>query len=187
LSFALSLSITDPRQPITELLMDHQLLLQINSLAGRWPVLDQIGIFLAGNIFVALWILLIIAIGVKFKSLRQNVYLALVSALVSRGIVVEVLKRIFNRPRPYEIIANLHQLVADTEHGMSFPSGHTVIYFSLAFAFWRTKYFWPFFVLAIIGSLARVFVGVHYPADIIVGAIIGIITSLSLKPLFKKN
>jgi undecaprenyl-diphosphatase len=167
--------------------MDGQLFLQINSWAERFAVLDRIGIFLAGNYFIAAWVLIIIAIGFFSSNLRRNVYLALVSALVSRGIVVEILKRIFDRPRPYEMFLNLHQLIADNDHGLSFPSGHTAIYFSLAFAFWKTKYFWPFLFLAFIGSLARVFVGVHYPADILVGALIGILMSLVLKPLFKKN
>jgi len=113
------------------------------------------------------------------------VYLAFASAAVSYYIVV-VLKQLFGRPRPYEVLP-VHQLITDTERGLSFPSGHAVVFFSLAFAFYNTKYFKPFFVLACLGSIARVFVGVHYPSDIVVGAFIGGGTAWSLKRLFKKH
>jgi undecaprenyl-diphosphatase len=109
------------------------------------------------------------------------------SALIARGIIVEILKRVFDHPRPYEIVTNIHQLLVDNERGMSFPSGHAVIYFSFAFGFWGTEYFWPFFILAIIGSLSRVFVGVHFPGDILASVVIAAICVWLARRLFKKR
>ncbi|MEO8065387.1 MAG: phosphatase PAP2 family protein [Candidatus Doudnabacteria bacterium] len=159
--------------------MNEALFHVINNLAGKSHVLDALGIFLADKF---LYVFFAIVIGLWLsRKLRPNVYLALGSALIARGIIVEILKRIINHPRPYEILQNIHQLLADNEHGMSFPSGHAVIYFSLAFGFWKTEYFWPFFVAATLGSLARVFVGVHYPADIVTSAVIALLTVWVIK------
>jgi undecaprenyl-diphosphatase len=165
--------------------MNESLFHAINNLAGHWHLLDVIGIFFADK-FLYVFALVIAALWFN-KRLRFYVYLAVSSALVSRLVIVEILKRIINHPRPYEILANVHQLLADSEHGMSFPSGHAVIYFSLAFGFWRTEYFWPFIVLATLGSITRVFVGVHFPGDILASFFIAWLTVWLFRRLFKKQ
>ena len=144
--------------------MNEKLFHLINDFAGRSHFLDVAGVFFAEKFLYVFAV--IIALLWLDKRVRNYVYLAFASAFVSRIIIVEVLKRIVNHARPYEILTHIHQLLADSEHGMSFPSGHTVVYFSFAFAFWKTPYFWPFLILATLGSVARIFVGVHFPADI---------------------
>lgn len=163
--------------------MNTQIFLAINGLAGRIHWLDVVGVFLADK-FIYVFALVICALWLN-KRLRNYVYLAIASAFVSRIIIVEILKRVINHPRPYEVVAGIHQLLADSERGMSFPSGHTVVFFSFAFAFWGTEYFWPFFVLATLGSLSRIFVGVHFPADILGAFVISWLTVLGLRQLAK--
>ena len=155
----------------------------INNFAGQWQTLDLLGIFFADK-FLYVFVLIVIVLWFR-KSLRYHVYLALGSALFSRVLIVELIKKLVNQPRPYEILANTRQLIVDNEPNMSFPSGHTVIYFSLAFAFWGTEYFWPYIIMATIGSLARVFVGLHFPFDIGASFIIAGVTVLVFKRLFK--
>lgn len=165
--------------------MNTQIFLAINGVATKWHWLDVLGIFLADKF---IYVFAIIIAGLWFnKRLRSYVYVAFASAFVSRIIIVEVIKRIINHPRPYEIVTNIHQLLADNEHGMSFPSGHTVIFFSFAFAFWGTEFFWPFLIFATLGSLSRIFVGVHFPADIAASFIIAWLTVWLVKKLFKKQ
>ncbi len=165
--------------------MNETIFLAINGLAGRSHLFDVLGVFLADKF---LYVFALIILGLWFnKRLRPYVYLALGSALIARGVIVEILKRIIDHPRPYEIVGNIHQLLVDNEQGMSFPSGHTVIFFSFAFSFWGTKYFWPFLIMAIIGSLARVFVGVHFPWDVLASIFIaGIVVWLGRR-LFQKK
>ena len=163
--------------------MDHNIFLAINSLANRSLILDKIGLFFGGDYFLYLFFGGAILLWLV-PTLRTRVYIMVGAVLVSRGIITEIIKRIISRSRPYEIL-NVHQLLADHDTGVSFPSGHATIYFAIAFAFWGTRYFWPFFILACLGSMARVFVGVHYPLDILVGAIIGTLTSWILLRLFK--
>lgn len=164
---------------------DHNLFLAINGLAGRWMWLDAIARFLANDWFLYLLALVILLLWLD-KRLRMNVYLAISSVLVGRAVITEFLKRIVNRARPYEVL-DVHQLIIDNEHGLSFPSGHATIFFAIAFAFYGTKYFLPLFVLAFLASLARVVVGVHYPLDILVGAVIGAGSAWALRSLFKSR
>ena len=164
--------------------MNEQLFHAINNLAGKSHVLDVLGVFFADKF---LYIFALIILGLWFsKRLRPYVYLTLGSTLIARGVIVEIMKRLINHPRPYEVVGNLHQLMADNEHGMSFPSGHAVIFFSFAFGFWGTEYFWPFLIMATLGSLARVFVGVHFPADILASFFIAGLVVWVGRRLFKK-
>jgi undecaprenyl-diphosphatase len=94
------------------------------------------------------------------------------------------LKALFDRPRPPLRYAEPEPLVR-TPHDGSFPSGHAATSFAAAtimsFAFPRLA---PFlFVLAALVAWSRVYVGVHYPLDIIGGALLGIGVALAVRAL----
>ncbi len=165
--------------------MDHQIFLAINGLAGRTQWFDTIARFIGGD-----WFFYLFALGIALLwfhlNFKKRVYLAFISAAIAYGGVVQFLKHVITRSRPFEILT-VHQLIIDNERGNSFPSGHTALYFALAFSFWGTKYFWPFFVLAVLGGLGRVVVGVHYPLDVLAGAIIGASVSLLLRGFSKRH
>ncbi|MGE5392668.1 MAG: phosphatase PAP2 family protein [Candidatus Saccharibacteria bacterium] len=164
--------------------MDYTIFHAINGLAGRSHLLDQIGIFFA-EYFLYVLVVLVAALWFN-KSLRSRVYLAAVNSVVARLVIVEIIKRIADRPRPYEVI-QVNKLIIDNERGNSFPSGHTVFFFAIAFSFYGTKWFWPLVILAAIGSVARVFVGVHYPADVVVSVILAAVTVPIFFYLFRKQ
>ena len=69
------------------------------------------------------------------------------------------------------------QLVS--ENHCSFPSGHAAFFFALAMAvyFFNKKWGLVFFSAAILMTIARVISGVHYPTDILGGAVIGVATA----------
>jgi len=72
----------------------------------------------------------------------------------------------------------------------SFPSGHAAYAFMMAtiFAFWFPRYRIPFFIVAGFIAWTRIYLGVHYPTDVIVGSILGYgITKLFLHCLYKNN
>lgn len=165
--------------------IDESIFFAINGLALQNPVLDKIGVFFADT-FVFVLPFIVFLIWWRWPNLRKHAYLAVGSVIVSRFVIAEIIKRLVERPRPFENLS-VHQLIMNEETGMSFPSGHTVIYFAIAFSFYGTKWFWPFFVLALIGSVARVFVGVHYPSDVVVGFIIALLTVWSIRILFKRH
>jgi undecaprenyl-diphosphatase len=165
--------------------LDAKIVLLISDLSGKYSILDGIGIFMADLMMYA-WLGVIIALWFKKEAgYRPNVYQAFVNIVISRLFIVEILKRLFERARPFEVL-DIKPLIFDEDALRSFPSGHTAIYFSIAFAFYGTKYFKPFLVLAIIGSLSRVFVGVHYLSDVLASVIIALVVAIAVRFFTKR-
>jgi undecaprenyl-diphosphatase len=103
-------------------------------------------------------------------------------ALVSTGIVVAVTKRLVRRHRPALEIQAL-----EPPDKYSFPSGHAAAGFALAIAmFGAVPLLAPVFVVvAIVVAYARMYLGVHYPIDVLAGVCIGVFTGsvVALLPL----
>jgi len=62
----------------------------------------------------------------------------------------------------------------------SFPSDHTILFFSFCMSLWLLKKGkWILWILlAILVGISRIWIGVHYPLEVIVGALIGIISAI---------
>lgn len=110
---------------------------------------------------------------------RWMVLTALLSAVIARVFVKTLILLFYTRERPYVVLENANLLipVRISENLHSFPSGHAIFFFAMAAAvyFFNRKLGIFFLASAILMGLARVFVGVHWPSDIIGGAILGII------------
>lgn len=158
--------------------MDQYIFFVLNGLVKHNWFFDTLSVF-AGVYLIYLVGAFIIFLLLS-QSYRYYALLAIISALISRLVIVEAIKQLVNRPRPYEVL-NSKLLVLDTDTGVSFPSGHTVILFAFAFSFYGTKWFWLLIAAAIIGSVSRILIGVHYPIDIVASIAIAWITVLILK------
>ena len=160
--------------------MDFSIFHFINGLAGKFRLLDWLGIFLAeyfGYFLVLLFLILLL----KEKNWRSRIYffsLTALSLILSRGIITEFIRFIFPRQRPFEVLG-IQPLISHPAGG-SLPSGHAAFYFALALAvFYMSasggrKWGWRFLIAALIMGIARIFVGVHWPLDIVVGAAVGL-------------
>lgn len=106
-------------------------------------------------------------------SLRLAAVAASVAVGLSAALFVAVKHRVA-RPRPYEVWADLPCLLPPPDR-FSFPSGHTMTAFSVlgAFAVLAPGSELFFLPLALWIGASRVFLGVHYPTDVAVGAVLG--------------
>lgn len=85
------------------------------------------------------------------------------------------LKNLIARTRPYEAVEGLTRIIG-AQSDYSFPSGHSGASFAVAVVMFREmprKFGVPALVLASLISLSRLYVGVHYPSDVLGGMIIG--------------
>lgn len=121
-----------------------------------------------------IWIVGSIGLLIPKKTRRVGV-LALISLVFSALIDNVILKNVVARTRPYEVIEGLTSLVG-AQKDYSFPSGHTGSAFAAAVVMFLglpKKCGISILVFACLMGLSRLYVGVHYPSDVLCGALIG--------------
>lgn len=114
-----------------------------------------------------------------FKNTRKVGIVALSSIALCFIITNLGLKNIVARPRPYTQIAEL-MILTHPEKSFSFPSGHTANSFAVALIYFRMlpkKYGVSAVILAALIGFSRLFIGVHYPSDVLGGCLIALFTS----------
>lgn len=153
----------------------------------RQPWLNPIAIAIThlgdkGLFWIALTFLLI-----YIRKTRRTGYTSLIAMTIGLLVVNVILKNWIARVRPYELIEGL-QLIIKKQKDFSFPSGHACNSFAAGWAMFRgLKKRWGVaaLVLAILITLSRIYVGVHYPTDILAGAAIGIAAAEAARPIVK--
>ena len=137
------------------------------------PALDLIMSLITHIGSTVFW--LIISLVLWFRDKRREAVL-LATTIILGGIFFSFLKVFIERPRPYQIVAGSR--VVEMEGGSSFPSGHTKNVFSAAVILGKNRTIrWKvsLYMLALIISFSRIYVGMHYPLDVLVGALAGYI------------
>lgn len=136
--------------------VDFYLFEKINQFAGRISFLDNLAVFIADK-FGYLLILTLFLFLLKNKNYWLMIAQAIGSAILARLVIVNIIRSIWERPRPF--IENNVNLLISHETSGSFPSGHTAFYFAIAVVvyFYNKKLGIIFFIASFLISLARVF------------------------------
>lgn len=155
---------------------DHQLFFAINHLPHNsffdtfFGFLSFAGIY--GGVFLGFAFVLYLK---NRKKVKKQLVALLVAEILYIFLVEIFLKNIIVRPRPQFTITDA-VLPYDFSHSFSFPSGHAVISFAAAFILGREhkRLKWFYYLLAFLIAFSRIYLGKHYPTDVLVGAVIGL-------------
>lgn len=134
--------------------------------------------------YVIIWLFLFFKGGTKGK---VSAIMILLLILVSDQFSAFIIKDFFQRIRPCHVISNVHLLIGCSD-SYSFPSNHAVNNFAAAtlFSYFYKNMKYVLFAGAFLVAISRVFCGVHYPFDMLGGAVIGILFAMLFIYLWKK-
>ncbi|MFT9600144.1 undecaprenyl-diphosphatase [Mesobacillus sp.] len=153
--------------------MNIELFRIINDAGKEFEVLNPVMVFIANNAIY----LLAAAVLVYLFSRKPGNRLMVVSglaALILAEIAGKIAGMFYSNHQPFATLADVNQLI-EMEVNNSFPSDHTIIFFTMSVTFWlyKRKHTYLWILLAVIVGFSRIWAGVHYPADIAVGAMLG--------------
>lgn len=164
--------------------LDLSLFERINGLAGHHQLPDDLflglarfGPYVLAAAFVAFWLWPAPA-RLRAQRLLSGI-LAALAALLALG-VNQLLGRLWYRPRPF--VGHPARLLLPGSHDPSFPSDHAAFAFAVAVALLLVsrRLGLAALLLAALAAFARVYVGEHYPADVLAGALVGSLAALLL-------
>lgn len=139
----------------------------------RTPVLDSFILFVT-NLANYVWYVLIIGLLINKPTRKLGVILAfamILQYLINGGI----LKYLFARVRPCNVDTAVELLIKRPK-GFSFPSGHSAAAFCAVGVLYGAKIkriFWPALILACLIAFSRLYLYVHFPTDVLAGALCG--------------
>lgn len=165
----------------TLLMLDGNILLWIQeNLRFEW--LTPVMLFITklgglGRIWIVMGLILFC-----FKRTRRAGFATLLALFFSLAINNVLLKNLFARTRPYEVVEGL-LLLSERATDFSFPSGHAGSSFAAATAVFcmmkESRLKWAALVLAVVMAFTRLYIGIHYPTDVLCGIITGILCGLA--------
>lgn len=157
--------------------MNDAIFKMIYGQAGQFPALDTFAAVFSQN---AHWLVAALLLVYWLKGNQKSTIFALFTVMLAL-LFGQIIGTVYSHPRPFMADAAVHSLIPHAADS-SFPSDHALASFSLAFAIWRTNRKWGvgLLALAVMIGLGRIFVGVHYPADIAGGAVAALLAALAV-------
>ena len=159
---------------------DGQLLLWLREMVCH-PALDGVMKFVSklgdhGMIWIVIGCLFLL-LGFWKKVWFRNGLLVLFSLLADLILCNKMLKPLFDRTRPYYVLD--YEPMIPPVGDASFPSGHTAVSFAAATAIYAINKKWGIaaYIFAAVMGFSRLYLGVHFPLDVVCGAVVGVIAA----------
>ncbi|MED1468693.1 undecaprenyl-diphosphatase [Bacillus salipaludis] len=150
----------------------------INNLGKDHLFLDPIAVFLAEYMLYFLILGMLVYWFTRTDKNRMMIILSVISVAVAE-VIGKIAGKFYSHYQPFAELPHVNKLVSHAVDN-AFPSDHSIIFFSICFSILlvRKKEGWLWIILACCVAISRVMVGVHYPLDVLTGALIGIISAL---------
>ena len=152
------------------------------------PVFDLIMPVITNEIFITLPALAVV-LYFLFKGSRRvrlSIICMIVAVLFADAVAYRLIKPYFGRLRPCDILPGVHVLAQAGR--FSFPSNHAanMMALSVIAVYFYRKYGWLVFAAALLVGYSRIYVGVHYPLDVLAGFILGGLSALLVIGFYKR-
>lgn len=142
--------------------------------------------------FLGWWILgilaLLIVVSHNKKEWLKIFFYAVISGVASRFVFAEIIRFFYNRPRPFEVLENINQLLFHSSGG-SFPSGHASFFFAVAVSVFFFHRIWGiiFLGMTLYVGIGRIEAGLHWPSDILAGAVVGFVSAWLIQKFLRRK
>ena len=153
----------------------------------RSPALTQFFKAVSNYGVISMAVYFVIMLLWEKRKLFPSASACVVSGLLG-NFIKDYLKHLVKRPRPFLDIPALEPLIKRPK-GYSFPSGHTTLAFAVAFIAYRIlpkRYSIPALLIAALIAFSRMYLGVHYPTDILGSILAGYVAALVTEFLYKR-
>ncbi|NLH49834.1 MAG: phosphatase PAP2 family protein [Myxococcales bacterium] len=168
--------------------LDRQLFLAINT---RWTAawLDRLSVALQNPWW--LWFPVACLAGWLFVRNRENdrrfLLLLAVAVLLTDVYCAQILKPLLARPRPTVVLTGIRALVG-WKHGNGLPSNHAanLVAATIVIGAYYRRWLAPMALVSLLVGYTRIYVGVHYPSDVLAGYAAGLFLAGSLLVFFPR-
>lgn len=163
--------------------MDVKLFRVINLLSGRFSILDKMMILISNRVRYV-FILIMIIMWFKHRNYKKITMEAVISVTISL-IINSMIKLFYFKPRPF--LKGRVEILIPSKRDSSFPSKHTLLAFAVSttFFFYHRLLGSIMWGLSFLTGLSRIWVGHHYPSDILGSAFLGSFTSIFIHKILR--
>ena len=155
------------------------------NLAGTNVALDSVMVFF--TIMGTSYIIVLICVPLWIQG-KKDAAFDVVMLVILATIATEALKLVVDRPRPDLELSDIETIVSAS--GSAFPSGHSARAFAVACLLYMEeprKYGVTALIIASLIAVSRVYLGVHWPTDVLAGAVLGVVAALVLTEFAKRS
>ena len=166
--------------------MDYLITQQLNAFLLKYFWFDTLVIFLAKYLAYVLGIGVLLFLLINFRKYLPMIVKGFGAAVLARYGITELIRFLWPRARPF--LEGNFNLLLERVNESAFPSGHAAFFFALSLIvyFYNKKAGILFFIASALMGVSRVFIGLHWPTDILGGVVVGLFSAWLIHRIFKK-